>query len=262
MNPNVFHCWLHTIHANEDALESRPGHTRGSHRWVGMMAPLTGELVQEKLRGGSQRKVAAQGGGNMGDGMKMEPNIKVFFRLMPLAVSCALLHQQHLCWQEAFPCTAFYSRSFSFCFQLCGLWGEQLTLAGFQCLSHEQLLCSFLNLSDIPGAEGSAGSPLVPRVGRTLLPSGLGWASCPKSCPAAWRTACLRAASHNAAKIPHLDSITLCSHYFRNRNCPYQLFRVTPKGKCMLCYMLLLSASGTSNLFSCQHWFIKQHTEV
>lgn len=87
-------------------------------------------------------------------------------------------------------------------------------------------------------------------------------APAPRSCLATRQTACLRAASHNAAKTPHLESTTLCSHYFGNRNCPYQLFRVTPKEKCMLCYTLLLSASGTSNLFSCQHWFIKQHMEV
>lgn len=174
---------------------------------------------------------------------------------MLLAVSCALQQLQHLCCQKAVPCTAFI-RVHSLCFQLCGLWGEQLVLARLQCLSHEQLPCSILNLLDIPGAGGSDRSLVVPRVGRILGIRG-GYScpqlwddpSAPKSCPTTRQTACLRAASHNAAKTPHLESSTLCSHYFGNRNCPYQLFRVTPIEKCMLCYMLLLSASGTSNLF-------------
>lgn len=89
--------------------------------------------------------------------------------------------------------------------------------------------------------------------------SALGCPCCPWILPSPG-TNC--AASHGAAKIPHPDSITLCSHCFTNRNCPFQLFRVAPKGKCMFCSTLLLSASGTSNLFSCQHWFIKQHTET
>ena len=91
--------------------------------------------------------------------------------------------------------------------------------------------------------------------------------SCPQhcagmACPATRHTDCLCIASRRAARIPHLDSIAPRSHYIRTRNCTHQLFRVIPEGKCMLCYTPLLSASGSSNLFSCQHWIIKQHTEV
>lgn len=149
-----------------------------------MTAPSTGECVQEKLRGGGQMKVRRPKLGGMCEmGWRWNQLCRVFFRLMLLAVSCALQHLQHLCWQEAVPCTAFYSCSLSFCFQLCGLWGEQLMLECFQYLLHEQRPCSFLNLSNVSGAGGGARSLVVLRVGRTLLSSALGWPSCPQVLP-------------------------------------------------------------------------------
>lgn len=125
MNLKVFHCWLQAVHTNEDALESIPGHTGGSHRWGGTMAPQRWsqhprgpEFVQGKLPGGGQRKVKSPGRGGIHELwyiMKVGPNIKVFLRQMLLVVlhsTCSISANQ-----EAFPCPAFCKCSFSFCFQ-------------------------------------------------------------------------------------------------------------------------------------------------
>lgn len=62
-----------------------------------------------------------------------------------------------------------------FSFPSCaGSDGSSWHMHTFHYVLHEQLTCSFLNPSDISSAGGGGGSPAVPTVGRTSLPSPAG----------------------------------------------------------------------------------------
>lgn len=214
-----------------------------------MMAPCTGKLGQEELWGGGQRKVWRP---KVGEYVKCDEDGAKYWGFFQVnAISCEL-------------CTATPAAS--------------LLTGGHPCV----LFLFVLFVSSCVGPEGSSSVPLTRAApllisspawhpwswwqcqvsagaqgGEDTPASASGCPCCPRVLPSAMINCLHSAASHRAAKIPHPDSITLCSHYFRNRNCPFQLSRVASKGKCMFCSTLLLSAWGTSNLFSCQHWFIK-----